>query len=224
MVAAISAKLSMILGLPFFFIYLFHNRNLRQILREFLIGLALGSGVFFLPFLFSQAGMGMLASNPEVEKIYQLAINLVSHTKLYLVPLTYLLMVYAAWKIKRMNFELFNAILGMAFLLVVLLTPASPGWFIWILPLWVSYQVSGDRAAIYITSIFSALYALSAILFVGSQLEAVLQALHLPNPFVDLQAINSRLISLTHTVLVATGIVLAVRIWRETVIRNDFFD
>ena len=166
----------------------------------------------------------MLASNPEVEKIYQLAINLVSHTKLYLVPLTYLLMVYAAWRIKRMNFELFNAILGMAFLLVVLLTPASPDWFIWILPLLVSYQVSGDRAAIYITSIFSALYALSAILFVGSQLEAVLQALHLPNPFVDLQAINSRLISLTHTALVATGIVLAVRIWRETVIRNDFFD
>lgn len=99
-------------------------------------------------------------------------------------------MVYAAWRIKRMNFELFNAILGMAFLLVVLLTPASPGWFIWVLPLLVSYQVSGDRAAIYITSIFSALYALSAILFVGSQLKAVLQALHLPNPFVDLQAIN----------------------------------
>lgn len=69
MVATISAKLSMILGLPFFFIYLFHNRNLRQILREFLIGLALGSDAFFLPFLFSQAGMGMLASNPEVEKI-----------------------------------------------------------------------------------------------------------------------------------------------------------
>jgi len=223
MVAAISAKLSMILGLPFFLIYLFHNGNLRQILRQFVIGLALGASIFFLPFLFSQAGIGMLASNPEVEKIYQLSISLVRNTTIYLVPLTYLLMLYAAWRIKRMNFELFNAILGMAFLLVVLLTPASPGWFIWILPLLVSYQVSGDRAAIYITSIFSALYALSAILFVGSQFDVTLQALGLQNTLGNTQLMNARLASLTHTALVATGIVLAVRIWRETVIRNDFF-
>lgn len=223
MVAAISAKLSMVLGLPFFLIYLFHNGNLRQILQKYLVGLALGFCAFFLPFLLSPAGMGMLASNPEVEKIYQLSISLVRNTAIYLVPLAYLLMVYAAWRIKRMNFELFNAILGMAFLLVVLLTPASPGWFIWILPLLVAYQVCGDRAAIYITSIFSALYAFSAILFVGSQLETILQVLDMQNALGDTQLISARLVSLTHTALVATGIVLAVRIWRETVIRNDFF-
>ena len=222
-VAAISSKLSMILGLPFFLIYLFHNGNLRQILREYLIGLGLGATVFFLPFVFSQAGMGMLASNPEIEKVYQLSISLVRDTSIYLVPLAYLLMLYAAWRIKRMNFELFNAILGMAFLLVVLMTPASLGWFIWMLPLLVAYQVSSDRAAIYITSIFSILYVLSVVLFVGSQLEDILQALNMQNNVSDPQLINVRLISLTHTALVATGIVLAVRIWRETVIRNDFF-
>jgi uridine kinase len=223
LVAAISAKFSMVLSLPFFFIYLFHNGNLRQILNQYLIGLVIGGAVFFLPFVFSQAGLSMLASNPEVEKIYQLSISLVRDTAVYLVPLAYLLMLYAAWRIKRMNFELFNAILGMAFLLVVLLTPASPGWFIWILPLLVSYQVSGDKAAIYITSIFSALYVLSAILFVGTQFELVLQALGLQNNINNAQLISSRLASLTHTALVATGIVLAIRIWRETVIRNDFF-
>lgn len=221
--AAISAKLSMVLGLPFFLIYLFHNGNLRQILRQFVIGLVIGAAIFFLPFLFSRAGISMLASNPEVEKIYQLSISLVRDTAVYIVPLAYLLMLYAAWRIKRMNFELFNAILGMAFLLVALLTPASPGWFIWILPLLVAYQVSGDRAAIYITSIFSILYVFSAILFVGSQLESMLQMLDMQNTMGDAHFINARLISLTHTALVATGIVLAIRIWRETVIRNDFF-
>ena len=220
---AISAKLSMALGLPFFLIYLFHNGNLRQILRQFFIGLAIGTGIFFLPFLFSQSGIGMLASNPEVEKIYQLSISLVRDTAVYLVPLAYLLMLYAAWRIKRMNFELVNAILGMAFLLVVLLTPASPGWFIWILPLLVAYQVSGDRAAIYITSIFSLLYVLNAILFAGSQLEAILQALDMENTVIAAHLIGTRLISLIHTALVATGIILAIRIWRETIIRNDFF-
>lgn len=217
LIAAISAKLSMILSLPFFLIYLFHNRNLRQILNQYLIGLGIGFVIFFLPFLYSQAGLGMLASNPEIEKIYQLSISLVRDTAVYLVPLSYLLMLYAAWRVRRMNFELFNAILGIAFLLVVLLTPASPGWFIWILPLLVAYQVSDDRAAIYLTSTFSALYVLSAILFVSSHQMASLL------PTLGLDGISSRIASLTHTTLVATGIVLAVRIWRETVIRNDFF-
>ena len=223
MATAISAKLSMILGLPFFLIYLFHNGNLRQILRQFFNGFTLGACIFLIPLLYSQAGIGMLISNPEVEKIYQLSISLVSNTSVFLVPLTYFLMLYAAWRIKRLNFELFNAILGTAFLLVVLLTPASPGWFIWMLPLLVSYQVSGDRIAIYITSIFSALYALSAFLFVGSQLDTTLQALGLQKSLGGTQFINIRLASLTHTALVATGIVLTVRIWRETIIRNDFF-
>lgn len=220
LVTAISAKLSMILSLPFFLIYLFHNRGLRQILPQFAVGLIAGFCIFFLPFLWSQAGLSMLASNPEVEKIYQLSISLVRNTAVYLVPLAYFLMIYAAWRVKRMNFELFNAILGMAFLLVVLLTPVSPGWFIWILPLLVSYQISGDRAAIYVTSIFSALYVLSAVLFTSTQqLDILMQALGIGNT----QLLNSRLVSLTHTALVATGIVLAVRIWRETVSRNDFF-
>jgi hypothetical protein len=69
LVAAISAKFSMVLSLPFFLIYLFHNQNLRQILNQYLIGLVIGSAAFFLPFSFSQAGLSMLASNPEVEKI-----------------------------------------------------------------------------------------------------------------------------------------------------------
>jgi uridine kinase len=43
------------------------------------------------------------------------------------------------------------------------------------------------------------------------------------NTMADAHLINTRLISLTHTALVATGIVLAIRIWRESVIRNDFF-
>ena len=224
-IAAISAKLSMILSLPFFFIYLFHNRNLRQIFRQFLLGLTAGAAVLLVPFLWSSGGLNMLASNPEVDKIYQLSISLVGDTAVYLVPLTYLLMLYAGWRIKRINFELFNAILGIAFLLVVLLTPASPGWFIWILPLLVTYQVSGDRAAIYITSIFSLLYVLSTILFVGApHLDSMLPALGMVADSSNHTAfMSARLISLIHTALVATGIVLAVCIWRETVIRNDFF-
>lgn len=227
-IASISAKLSMILGLPFFLIYLLHNRNLRQIFNQYLIGILTGSIIFLLPFLFSFAGLSMVANNPDVERIYQLSISLVRNTSIYLVPLAYLLMVYVAWRIKRMNFEIFNAVLGMAFLLVLLLNPSSPGWFIWILPLLVTYQVAGDRAAIFITLIFMVLYIFSVILFVSTQqlywkVDLLVTVFDLQSNIHITEFIDARLASLIHTALVATGVVLAVRVWRETVIRNDFF-
>ena len=225
---ALSAKLSMVLSLPFFLIYLLHNNNLRKSLRQFLSGFALGAVILLLPFSISQAGLSMLTSNPEIEKIYRLSISLSRETVIYLVPLAYLLIVYAAWRVKRINFALFNATLGMSFLLVVLLTPASPGWFIWILPLLVNYQTSGDRISIFITSIFTALYALSTVaLIMPQQIDNLLKAFewhyHLDQNINHVGFLNTRLASLIHTALVATGIVLAIRIWRDTIADNDFF-
>jgi uridine kinase len=223
LIGAISAKLSMLLSLPFFLIYLFHNRSLRQILAQFLYGLIVGLAIFLLPFLGSTAGISMLVSNPEMEKIYQISVSLVHNTYIYLVPLAYLLMLYAAWRVKRMNFELFNAILGMAFLLVVLLTPASPGWFIWILPLLVAYQTSSDRAAVYLTAFFTILYVMGALFFI-SQNSLSAELFTLWGSLEGMQFLKSvRISSLIHTALVAVGILLAIRIWRETISRNDYF-
>jgi len=218
-VAAISAKLSMVIALPFFLIYLLHNRALRQHLRFFAKGLAAGAVLALLPFLFSGAGVGMLFNNPEMGKIYRLAFNLDGGSLIYLVPFVYLLMLYAAWRIRRLNFELFTAMMGIAFLLVVLLTPASPGWFIWVLPLLVAYQASTDRIGIALTTGFSVLYVFSSLLLSHGVL-----------PQVDgwnggAAALPGLLLvsSLVHTAMVATGVVVAVRIWRETVSHNDYF-
>ena len=53
LVGAISAKLSMVLALPFFLIYLFNNRTLRKTLPKFLTGLLYGGVILLLPFIFS---------------------------------------------------------------------------------------------------------------------------------------------------------------------------
>lgn len=217
-VAAISAKLSMVIALPFFLIYLLHNRALRQHLRFFAKGLGAGAVLVLLPFLFSGAGVGMLFNNPEMGKIYRLAFNLDGGSLIYLVPFVYLLMLYAAWRIRRLNFELFTAMMGIAFLLVVLLTPASPGWFIWVLPLLVAYQASTDRIGIALTTGFSVLYVFSSLLLsqgVLPQVDGWNGAAALPGLLL--------VSSLVHTAMVATGVVVAVRIWRETVSHNDYF-
>jgi len=220
--ASISAKLSMILALPFFLIYLLNNRSIRQLLPQFIIGFLIGGAVLGLPFLFSGSGLQMLFSNPEMGKVYRLALNLGGNVVVYLVPLNYLVLLYMVWRVRRLNFDLFNATLGIAFLLIDLMTPASPGWFIWTIPFLISYQAMSGRTAIVLTGFFSGLYATSTLLttplrFLGFVEFNVVNATHLSDQ------LSSHSASLLHTTMIATGIVLALRIWRETVSRNDYF-
>lgn len=219
---AISAKLSMAVALPFFAIYLFNNRPLRTRLPKFLLGFGLSILLLWVPFLFSGAGIQMLLGNPEMGKIYQLAIGLAGNVSIYVVPLLYLVMLYVAWRVRRLNFDLFQAITGMAFLLIVLMTPASPGWFVWCLPFLVLYQAMSGRMAILLVGMFSATYVLSTLLV--SQLKfANGNELALGAAFQASGQLGVQATSLLHTGIVAIGLVLAIRIWREAISRNDFF-
>lgn len=221
-IAAISAKLSMVLGLPFVLMYLFHNRALRQRAPGFLGGALLGVIVFAVPFSFSNAGMQMLFSNAEMGKVYRLVIDLGGHVLIYPVPLAYLVMLYLVWRVRRLNFDLVHVTLGMAFLMVVLMTPASPGWFVWAMPLLVTYQAMSGRIAIALAGMFSGMYLLSSVLTMPLSVMSVGQTdavavFHLSGE------VGNHLVSLLHTAMVATGAILAMRIWRETVSRNDYF-
>ena len=220
--AAISAKLSMIVALPFFAIYLFNNRALRKRLANFLSGFGISILLLGGPFFVSAAGIQMLLGNPEMGKIYQLAIGLAGNVSIYVVPLIYLIMLYLAWRVRRLNFDLFQATTGMAFLLIVLMTPASPGWFVWCLPFLALYQAMSGRMAILLVSVFSAAYVLSTLLvtplqFANGREFALGVALHVPGQ------LGSHTASLLHTGMAAIGLVLAIRIWREAISRNDFF-
>ena len=220
--AAISAKLSMVVALPFFVIYLYNNRALRQKLVEFFLGFAVTSLLLFTPFFFSQGGISMLMGNPEMGKIYFFAINLGGLSVVYIVPLVYLLMVYYAWRVKRLNFELFQGITGLAFLMVVFMTPASPGWYVWVVPFLVFYQAMSGRMAITLTTIFSGLYVVTNLIDTPLRLSdgsifELLTLLHL-----DIDP-GTHFRSLLLTGLLAVGVVLALRIWRESINRNDYF-
>jgi uridine kinase len=219
LVLAISAKLSMVIALPFFLIYLLHNRALQQIFYYFLTGVSIGVMLIILPFLLSDSGLNMLINNPEMVKVYYLAFNLGNTTQVYVVPLAYLLMLYAVWRVRRLNFDLFYATLGIAFLLVVLMTPASPGWFIWAIPLLVNYQATSDRMAVALTSVFSLLYVLSSILLNPNELFTDQGFEFIASLF----QLNGDMASLIHTAMVGIGIALIIRIWRETVSQNDYF-
>ncbi len=222
LLAAISAKLSMVLALPFFLIYFFHNRPLRQLMGEFLEGLSIGSAILILPFILSGGSLHMLFSNPEMGKVYRTAINLGSNIFIYAVPLIYLVMLYLVWRVRRLNYDLFQATMGMSFLLIVLLTPSSPGWFIWSILLLVAYQAASGRIAIVLVGIFSILYVLSSLLTMPINITGVGE-INLDNYLHLSEGLGHTSISMLQTILLATGVVLCLRIWRETISRNDFF-
>lgn len=220
--AAISAKLSMVVALPFFAIYLYNNRALRQRFPAFLIGFIASALILGVPFLFSSSGLQMLFGNPEMGKLYRLALDLGGSISVYVVPLIYLVMLYMAWRVRRLNFDLFQATTGMAFLVIVLMTPASPGWFVWSIPFLAFYQAMSGRIAIVLIGVFSGLYVLSTllitpILFANGRDFDLGSALHVSGQ------LGSHAASLLHTTMVAIGVVLAIRIWREAISRNDFF-
>lgn len=220
--AAISAKLSMVVPLPFILVYLFNNKALRGYFPRFGQGMLLGLALLGVPFVASRAGVQMLAGNPEIGKVFHLAVGLSENISVYLVPLLYLVILYSAWRVRRLDYSLFCAITGVALLALVLLTPASPGWFVWCLPFLVLFQAHSDRTGMALFTAFSGLYALSTLLVTPMvtihghplELQAWLQAATMQ---------GSRASSLLHTAMIAVGLIVALRVWREAISRSDFF-
>jgi uridine kinase len=220
--AAISAKLSMLLAVPLFGIYLYQNRGLRYMLKPYIGGLIAAVLFFGLPFLLSPEAMGMLLNNPEMGKVYQLVIPIGKDQDIFVLPMVYFLALYVAWRVRRISFELFFVLLGVVFFLVVLLTPAAPGWIMWVAPLLVYFQATGGRKTIGLVTLFTLLYLGVALLATPQPL---LFGTDVPTRFSE----NLHLLlgmrgeSLLHTGLMVLGMILVVRLWRETVNRNDYF-
>lgn len=219
---AISIKLSMIVALPFVIIYLINYRVLRRYISTFTRYFTTTLAVLMVPYLLSDGAVFMLFSTQEIQKIYNLSIQIGGTVTIYIVPLIYIIMVYATWRVKRLNFDLFHATTGMAFLLIVLMTPAAPGWFIWSIPFLTLYQANRGRISLVLVGLYVILYTLSTLL--SSAIEFTHGTIINPINLVALpQALNTQFLALLSTGVIGIGIVLAIHVWRDAISRNDFF-
>jgi uridine kinase len=164
----------------------------------------------------------MLLDNPEMSKVYDISLPIGDSLQIYLLPLMYLLVLFSAWRIRRMSFELLLAILGIAFFLVLLLTPASPGWFVWVLPFLVLYQIKSDKVALGLVGLFSLIY-----ISLGSLLSPLPSLPWSGWPFgirgAELMDLAPHTLSLWQTLLLATGLILVARMLREGIQANEYF-
>jgi len=219
---AISAKLSMILAVPLFLIYLYRNKSLRHFLTPFSIALASILILLGTPFIFSKDALQMLLTNPEMGKIYELSFKGSNGTMIFLLPMVFLLTLFLTWSIRRISFDLFFVLLGISFFLVLLMTPAAPGWFIWVLPLLVFYQSKGGRIAFILVGSFTVIYVVASFL---TTMPPIIFGLTFTEQFRNFMnvSIGDRGSGLLHTLLLTFGVILVIRIWRETFRTNDFF-
>jgi uridine kinase len=219
---AVAAKLSMVMPVPFVLLYLYRNRRLRALTLPFALGLGLAVALLQAPYLLSAGVQQMVLGTPEMDKIYNVAVRLDERLQVYVLPLVYLVMLFAAWRVRRMSFDLLIAILGLAFFLVLLLTPASPGWFLWVMPFLVLHQLGEGRTGIGLVTGFSLLFiAFNLLESTGAAVPAL--GLNLRPPLATLIDLSPHFSSLVLSLLVATGVVLSLRLAREGVQRNDYY-
>jgi len=220
--AAFAAKLSMVLALPFVLIYLVRNNRLRRFSPKFIAAVVITTIVVQGPFLLSSAVRSMVLDTPEAEKIYALSLDLGSF-EILLLPLGYGLVIYAFWQLRRMSFGLLMASLGLGFFLVLLLSPAAPGWFLWVVPLLVMHQVQSGRSAIAMTAAFSLLLIAFNLLQSSGVFVRGIRA-DFEAPLIDtFQSVGENQVSLLLTALLAAGAVLAYRMAKDGIRDSDHF-
>lgn len=219
---SLAAKLSMVLALPFILIYLIRNNRFRRFATRFIAGFMTTLIVVQGPFLLSSAVRSMVLETPEGQKIYDLSLNLGSF-EILLLPLGYGSVVYAFWQLRRMSFGLLMASLGLGFFLVLLLSPASPGWFMWVIPLLVMHQMQSGRSAIITTALFSALLIVFNLLH-STGVNVRIFGADFTRPLTEMYpSISDNQLSILLTALLAIGAVLAYRMSRNGIREGDHF-
>jgi uridine kinase len=221
---AISAKLSMVMVAPFFILYLCNNKSLRHLLGDFGFGLVACLCLLVIPFVLSSAGVSMLLANPGMSEILSLSMKVSKDSVVYFLPTFFFTILYLVWKARRLNFDLFMSICGIVFLSLVVLMPSASGWFIWAVPFLVFYQANTGRRSVMLISLYSAIFVMSILSKDSFYLNngQILDFSSFLPAYYDISQIQKYL-SVIDTGIFVIGIVLALRMWRESISDNDFF-
>ncbi len=222
MAAAISSKLSMALAGPIVLIYLVISRRRRHLAAPMVLAGTAASLVLHLPVLASPAARSMVLGTPELSKVYDFSIRLSDGLEIYLLPVAYLLLLISAWLIRRISAQLLLALVAVGFLVIVLMTPASPGWYLWFTPfLALTFAETRQRIVIFVFGFGALFFAFHLLRLPGSDIP--LWGIDLSMPVAEIVPLPERGASILLSVLFAGGLMLCLLLMREGVLRNDYF-
>ena len=216
---AISTKLSVALIIPFPIIYLLQNKRLISGFKPFIKSLSFILALFVVTPIFSSGYREMVLGTPQKASLLWLNLPLGIDTKIFILPITFLIIIYSMWRIKRSNFTLLLSVTGLAFLFSTLMMPPSPGWYLWALPFLIIYQIRTDLNGKLLITLFTILPIL--IIFPNnlfSSLTFIQKKFEYNTTYIS--TLNQNLI---YTFFISLGLIIALRLYRETTQNNDYF-
>ena len=219
---SVAAKHSMLIGVPFVFIYLWLNRGLKGGFKRSVLVFIGVLAILEGPLCFSSGFREMVIDNREAVKVFWLTFN-VGGFFVYVTPLTYLLLLYFSWRMRRMNFDLLMVTLGVAFSILIVLTPAPPGWLLWLAPIYALHQSKSSGGAVPLISAFSLFFIIFHLLYSeGTQLLGfnffVFQESNLMG-----ELFPGKYKSLLYTIVIGLGFVIGLQMLREGIQGNDYY-
>ena len=130
---AIAAKLSSAIVPPLILIFLLRNARFREHTRAYALGLVPGLLLTVLPILLP-GYRTMVLQTPESQSVVAYALELGPGLSLVVLPAVYLALAGLLYRFKRGNPDIVVLAVGVMLTAVTLLTPASPGWYLWSVP------------------------------------------------------------------------------------------
>lgn len=218
---AASAKFAMALAIPFILVACIRDKRLQGQIHPLIAGLMMGLVPFALAALLP--GFHVMAlGTPETAKLLAASIEVTSEVYIYILPLALAGLVLLTWRIGRQNTPITLAFTGLAFLTTYLLTPASPGWTLWVIPFLAILISSSSRNTQILFGIFSALtvgyHALNATggMMLWANQEHVFSNWPLVGGLVDLR-------SALMSGIIATGLLLFGQVLRDSILISKFY-
>ena len=220
---AISSKISMFLAFPFITIYLCRSRRIKNLLRPFLLSTIFTTSLCFLPFSYSSAFNNMVLRTPESEKLFSVFLDYGSNLKLFLLPTVYVLSLYLVWRLEKITLDLFLISVGLGFFVLLLLLPPAPGWFLWVIPFLVFYQMRAQQDYLLTSLPFYFIYMIYNLLY-SSGADIHFFDLNTSQPISNYFEIKDfKIKSIFFTCLQATGLLVCVRMYLYGIIRNNYY-
>lgn len=130
---AIAAKFSSAIVPPLILVFLLRNARFRGHVRQYSLGLLPGVLLTVLPVLLSgyrSMVLGTSTSHAALAYTFHLGPGL----SVVVLPVVYVALSGLLYRFKRGNADLVMLIVGMTLTAVPVLTPASPGWYLWSVP------------------------------------------------------------------------------------------
>jgi len=218
---SISTKFVMVTALPFFILYLLSDTRLHTHLKRSIVGLSLPI-ILHIPLLLNTGFQKMVLKTPETNKIFSLEFSYSDTLSVYILPVALLLLMFACWRVKRINTQGILGFTGLAFFVLFLLTPSSAGWAIWVVP-FIAFQVSyGGKNSFFISLTFS-IFVVLLHLYISTGAQ-VFHTVDFTHPLKFTLAENSKIPSLLASVTVLSGFLLCYQIIRYNITNSDFHD